>query len=86
MPQTLVTLPPTQVSTQSLPDLHVLRNGAYIQAQVEQRLRNLVEDNRSGTKIKSLRGGSVEVVVPHKVKWPQEYVLAGSKKEPIQYD
>ena len=56
MPQTL---PPTQVSAQSLPDLNVLRNDAYIHAQVEQRLRNLVDDNRSGTKIKSLMGGSV---------------------------
>ena len=86
VPQTPVTLPPTQASAQTLPDLQVLRNDAYIQAQVEQRLKNLVEDNRSGTKIKSLRGGSVEVVVPDRVKWPQEYVLAGSKKECIQYD
>ena len=86
VPQTPVTLPPTQASAQMLPDLQVLRNDAYIQAQVEQRLKNVVEDNRSGTKIKSLRGGSVEVVVPHRIKWPQEYVLAGSKKERIQYD
>ena len=80
-PQPPVTLPPTQVYAQTL-----LRDDAYIQAQVEQRLKNLVEDNRSGTKIKSLRGGPVEVVVPHRLKWPQEYVLAGSKKECIQYD
>ena len=86
VPHTQVTLPPTQVSAQSLPDLYFLRNDAYIQAQVEQRLKNLVEDNRSGTKIKSLRGGSVEVVVPNRIKWPQEYVLAGSKKERVQYD
>ena len=86
VPHTPVALPPTQVSAQSLPDLHVLRNDEYIQAQVEQKLKILVEDNRSGTKIKSLRGGSVEVVVVNRVKWPQEYVLAGSKKERIQYD
>ena len=27
-----------------------------------------------------------DVVVSHRVKWPQEYVLSGSKKEKIQYD
>ena len=86
VPQTPVTLPPIQVSAPIVPDLQTLRNDAYIQAQVEQRLKDLVEDNRSGTKIKSLRGGSVEVVVSNRVKWPQEYVLAGSRKERIQYD
>ena len=86
VPQPPVTLPPSQVSAPTLPNLSVLRQDAYIQAQVEQRLKNLVEDSKSGTKIKSLRGGSVEVVVPHRVKWPQEYVLAGSKKERVQYD
>ena len=45
-----------------------------------------MEDNKAGTKIKSLRGGSVEVVGPNRIKWPQEYVLAGSKKERVQYD
>ena len=45
-----------------------------------------MDENKSGTKIKSLRGGSVDVVVPNKVKWPQEYVLSGSKKERVQYD
>ena len=68
MPHTLVTLPPTQVSAQSLPDLRALRNDACIHAQVERILRNLVKDNRSGTKSKSLRGGSVEVVVSNRVK------------------
>ena len=85
-PYTPVTLPPTQVAAQPLPNLQYLRSDAYIQAQVEQRLKNLVEDSKSGTKIKSLRGGSVEVVVPNRIKWPQEYVLAGVKKERVQYD
>ena len=46
----------------------------------------MVEESKSGTKIKSLRGGSVEAVVPNRIKWPQEYVLAGVKKERVQYD
>ena len=31
-------------------------------------------------------GGPVEVVVPNGVKWPQELVLSGFKKERIRYD
>ena len=83
---TPVTLPPPQVAAQPLPNLQYLRGDAYIQAQVEQRLKNLVEENKSGTKIKSLRGGSVDVVVANRIKWPQEYVLAGARKERVQYD
>ena len=26
------------------------------------------------------------MVIPNRIKWPQEYVLAGSKKESVQYD
>ena len=61
---TPVTLPPAQVAAQPLPNLQYLRGDAYIQSQVEQRLKNLVEDSKSGTKIKSLRGGSVEWSFP----------------------
>ena len=83
---TPVTLPTQQSLVSPLPNLQSLRSDALIQAQVEQRLRDLVEENKSGTKIKSLRGGSVDVVVTNRVKWPQEYVLSGSKKERVQYD
>ena len=83
---TPVTLPAQQSLVLPLPNLQSLRSDALIQAQVEQRLRDLVDENKSGTKIKSLRGGSVDVVVPNRVKWPQEYVLSGSKKERVQYD
>ena len=83
---TPVTLPAQQSLVSPLPNLQSLRSDALIQAQVDQRLRDLVDENKSGTKIKSLRGGTVEVVVPNRVKWPQEYVLSGSKKERVQYD
>ena len=33
-----------------------------------------------------MRGGSVEVMVKHKVKWPHEYILSGSNKERVSYD
>ena len=81
-----VTLSTQQSLVSPLPNLHALSSDALIQAQVEQRLQDLVDENKSGTKIKSLRGSSVDVVVPHRVKWPQEYVLSGSKKERLQYD
>ena len=42
--------------------------------------------NKTGTKVKSLRGGPVEVLVPNRVKWPHEYVLSGNSKERISYD
>ena len=76
-----VTVPPTQVE---LPDLYRIRQDAYIH-QVDQRLRDLANNENSGTKIKSLKGGGgpIEVVVPNRVKWPQEFVLSGSKKERI---
>ena len=66
-----VTLSTQQALVSPLPNLQTLRSDALIQAQVEQRLRVLVDENKSGTKIKSLRGGSVDVVIPHRVKWPQ---------------
>ena len=50
-----------------LPNLYALRSDALIQAQVEQRLRDLVDENKSDTKIKSMRGGSVDVVVSHRL-------------------
>ena len=38
------------------PDLHAIRQDALLQACVEQRLKELAEANKPGTKIKSLRG------------------------------
>ena len=53
---------------------------------MDQRLRDLAQNTTAGTKIKSLRGGPVEVLVSNRVKWPQEFVLSGFKKERIHYD
>ena len=81
-----VILPPQQHPTLNMPNLTDIRNDAFIQSQVDQRLKDLTNPDRTGTKITSLRGGPVEVVVPNRVKWPQEFVLSGFKKERIQYD
>ena len=51
-----VTLPTQQPMLSPLSNLHALRSDALIQAQVEQRLRDLVDEDKSGTKIKSMRG------------------------------
>ena len=51
-----------------IPDLSVLRQDMSVQALVEQHLRQLADAEKLGTKIKSLRGGSVEVLVPNRVK------------------
>ena len=83
---TSVTLPPPQTTNTTLPDLHAIRQDHLLQKQVEDRLKQLASADATGTKIKSLRGGPVEVVVPNRVKWPHEFVLSGSSKERIQYD
>ena len=69
-----------------MPQLHSLRQDHSVQKQVEERLKQLASGDTTGTKIKSLRGGPVEVVVPNRVKWPHEFVLSGSNKERIQND
>ena len=81
-----VTLPPQQHATLNMPNLADIQNDALIQSQVDQRLKDLTNPDSTGTKIKSLMGGPAEVVVPNRVKWPQEFVLSGFKKERVQYD
>ena len=76
----------TNSHSQDIPQLEVLRQNTIVQAQVEKRLRELSEADKSGIKQKSLKGGPVEVIVPHRVKWPHEYVLSGSSKERVSYD
>ena len=40
----------------------------------------------SDNKIKSQRGGQVDDFVKNRIKWPHEFVLAGSQKERVSYD
>ena len=55
----------------NLPPPDRVREEARVQAEVQNRLRQLVENSKPGTeKIKSQRGGSVEVFVNNIVKWP----------------
>ena len=58
---------------------------ALLQLKVEQRLKEIQDADKTG-KIKPLHGGSVEVLVKNKVKWPHEYLLSSWSKERISYD
>ena len=59
-----------------------------LQLKVDQRLQELSDLAKSGTfqKIKSQRGGSVDVLIKNRVRWPHEYVLSGLSKERVSYD
>ena len=78
----------TQINAHTLPSLSSIRQNTNIQQQVDQRIHELSLLAKTGTdsKIKSQRGGPVEVYIKNKVKWPHEYVLAGVHKERISYD
>ena len=69
--ETPVTVTPEVKNSLQIPDLNTLRQDALIQLKVEQRLKEIQDADKPG-KIKSLRGGSVEVLVKNKVKWPHE--------------
>ena len=78
-------------SDSSLPSLSSLRTSVAIQKQVDARLRELeclhddTGTNCSG-KLKSKRGGPVDVLVKHKVSWPHEAILGGVNRTRITYD
>ena len=59
-----------------------------LQLKVNQRLQELSDLAKSGTfqKIKSQRGGPVDVLIKNWVRWPHEYVLSGLNKERVSYD
>ena len=60
---------------------------ARIQEEVQNRLRHLADNVKPGMgKIKSQRGGAVDVLVNHKVRWPHEFVLSGQNKDRVTYN
>ena len=64
-----------------------LREEARIQQEVQERLTHLADRAKSGVdRVKSQRGGSVDVFVPHRVRWPHEFVLSGQNKDRITYN
>ena len=73
----------SEIQISKLPTFDSLKEDAMIQSKVEQRLQELSELAKTGTlqKLKSQRGGQVEVMVKNRVKWPHEYILSGLNKE-----
>ena len=71
-----------------LPELHTLRHDRSIQDQVKARIRQLSDNDSKDTdpKYKSQRGGSVDIFVKERVKWPHGFVLAGNTKERVTYN
>ena len=64
-----------------------MREEARIQEEVQTRLRHLADNFKPGmTKLKSQRGGAVDVFVNHKVRWPHEFVLSGQNKDRVTYN
>ena len=78
----------TGTETLNLPTLENLKKNVSIQQLVEDRIKELQPISKTGTdpKLKSQRGGQVEVLVKNRIKWPHEYILAGSNKERVTYD
>ena len=77
----------SRMHTQTSDTLVHLKANNNIQQAVAERLSELQHLNSTGMsqKIRSQRGG-VEVFVKQKVRWPHEYVLAGSNKERVTYN
>ena len=62
-----------------------------IQRKVDRRIRELnhsshLPGNENSAKLKSKRGGTVEVSVKNKVSWPHEAILGGVSRQRVTYD
>ena len=72
-----------------LPKLSYIRSSRQIQRQIDQSLAKLGKNPDRGNdpqKLKSKRGGPVEVTVHQKVSWPHEHVLGGQTRQRLTYD
>ena len=67
------------------PSLELLRS-QHVQRKVDRRIRDPEQSShtpgRDSQKIKSQRGGGVDVVVKHRVQWPHEAILGGGGRQP----
>ena len=74
----------------SLPDLAQIRTSKIIQKQIDRSIAKLgkqqVEGMENSSKLKSKRGGAVDVVVQQKVAWPHEHILGGHNWQRLTYD
>ena len=71
----------------NIPPPRQLRGEARVQVEVQNRLRHLADNVKSGMgKIKSQRGEAVDVFVNHKVRLPHKFVLSGQNKDRVSYN
>ena len=74
-----------------MPNLSALRSSVSVQKQVNAHSREL-ESSQDETgmltdrKIKSKRGGPVDILVKHKIAWPRKAILGGVKRSNLTYD
>ena len=76
-------------SESDIPVLSNIRSSKSIQRQIDRAVADLEkrQAEKSDTdKLKSKRGGPVDVNVSHKVIWPHEYILGGASKQRVAYD
>ena len=73
---------PVNIDQVLLPDLRNIRESDMYQNQIEERLQELRRLNETGSTgiLKSQRGGALDVVVKHRIPWPQNHILSGSNK------
>ena len=75
----------------NMPNVNSLRTSRLIQKKVDERLAQLehhssIQGNSTSTKLKSKRGGNVDVYVEKRVAWPHEAILGGTSRQRISYD
>ena len=71
----------------NIPSPSRLREEARIQEEVQNRLRHFADKVKPGmNKIKSQKGGALDVLVNHKVRLPHEFVLSGQNKDMVTYN
>ena len=64
-----------------------MRHGRFIKEQVENCFKQSGLNKKGiDSKIKSQKGGWVDVYVNQRVKWPHEFVLAGISKDMLTYN
>ena len=73
-----------------MPSLETLRP-QKMQRQVDKRIRALERSSQSSgnekvQKLKSKRGGNIDIIVKEKVSWPHEPILGGMQRQRISYD
>ena len=73
-----------------IPELSYIRSSKDIQRQIDRSIAKLsrkqLEGNDMSQKLKSKRGGPVEVAVQKKVAWPHEHILGGQTRQRVTYD